>query len=803
MNRSLTALCLLFLPAVLLHTDSAQVSGEASPETCPDRDAPPSAARLSSGAVTSEPLAVTHDELRQPVWRSDRLMVRPAEGASLEKLAHLHQTRVAAPVGPGGWGAVAVPSGEAATDLLLALRADPAVLAVQAEAITRGTSWDTGDALEDAVRYAQWFLKESRHPYWSLSESEQEKTGEVDLSGWVVAVLDSGVAYEDYTDDSGTYLKAESLSQTAFVDPWDFINDDAHPNDDHQHGTHITSLISSQGLIAGVAAGVTVMPVKVLDADNTGTETALVSGLYHAIDSGADVINMSLSFGAGYVPSDALLDALDAAHEAGIVMVAAAGNGAGERVTWPAASPWVIAVAATTLKGSDRKLKETSYSNNSPQVDISAPGGAVEEDADEDGLVDGLLAESFALNSPTQTGLWLNAGTSQAAAVVSGAAVHLLQAGAAPWQVRAALQLTANDNLSGRQEEGVGSGSLDLRKAQEAVEDQDDKIQNNHRYFAAILPYLKGKIDDDEVEPRALLSLVDESGALAKDMEVIGTVTGSSTEVFKCKTNGEGTCEVHLDKVARLDDSGELAALAWSWRVEVVVKDHISHHPGGLLFATDTLELIAAAMLSGEDDLALPALYWPDTDDEHLGDIRESYVVFDLSTTSVPAALLLSSESLSAAEITADELDLDGTGLADSPIGPLSIRRITLDGTGLADSPIGPLSLQELSFIALKGSGDDVSALGFHGLHLFQSTEGTGLSSSPLGFDSEPILLGRGAATIADLADSSMADILDGGWVIGSGYPGATLLEASGMVGVTVDWSEHTSASVEVTESEL
>ena len=79
---------------------------------------------------------------------------------------------------------------------------------------------------------------------------------------------------------------------------------------------------------------------------NVGSELALVEGLYWAADHGADVISMSLSFGLDYVPSPALLAALQYAHDGGVVMLAAAGNDGAKAISWPAASPLVIAVAA-------------------------------------------------------------------------------------------------------------------------------------------------------------------------------------------------------------------------------------------------------------------------------------------------------------------------------------------------------------------------------------------------------------------------------------------------------------------------
>ena len=220
--------------------------------------------------------------------------------------------------------------------------------------------------------------------------------------------------------------------------PADFVNDDAHANDDHQHGTHIASLIASDGRVQGIAPRVSIMPVKVLDGDNVGTEAALVKGIRHAVNEGAHVINMSLTLGAD-PPSDDLLDALEDAHRAGVVLVSASGNDGAARVTWPAASPWVVAVGAT-VQGEDGELEPARYSNRSKELDVLAPGGDLTVDRDHDGYVDGLLAESIQRGDPNRVSFWLMAGTSQAAALTSGLAVHLLDEGLTPDQVYARLR---------------------------------------------------------------------------------------------------------------------------------------------------------------------------------------------------------------------------------------------------------------------------------------------------------------------------------------------------------------------------
>lgn len=276
-----------------------------------------------------------------------------------------------------------------------------------------------------------------RSHQWHL-ESLAAGDGLKNPGRWVVAVLDTGVAYGSAVRGGVRYVPAPTLSGSRIVAPADFVNHDAEAFDDHQHGTHVASLIASDGEVQGVAPGVSLMPVKVLDHTNSGTEDALIAGIRHAIDHGADVINMSLTLGPE-PPSKELLDVLRDAWQAGIVMVSASGNEGASRVTWPAASPWVIAVGASVADETGA-VRRARYTNHSAALDVLAPGGDLTVDRDHDGFVDGLLAESIQQGDPSHVSFWLMAGTSQAAALTSGVAVHLLDDGLSPSEVVSALR---------------------------------------------------------------------------------------------------------------------------------------------------------------------------------------------------------------------------------------------------------------------------------------------------------------------------------------------------------------------------
>jgi subtilisin family serine protease len=155
------------------------------------------------------------------------------------------------------------------------------------------------------------------------------------------------------------------------VDGWDFVNGDGHPNDDEGHGTHVCGTIaqtSDNGLgVAGVAPGVTVMPVKVLNSAGSGTHEWIADGIYYAVDNGADIISMSL----GGPSSSTMEDAVSYAYNSGVTVFAASGNDGTLGCDFPAAyDDYVVAVGATQYDEG-----RVPYSNYGSSLDVVAPGG--------------------------------------------------------------------------------------------------------------------------------------------------------------------------------------------------------------------------------------------------------------------------------------------------------------------------------------------------------------------------------------------------------------------------------------------
>jgi serine protease len=190
--------------------------------------------------------------------------------------------------------------------------------------------------------------------------------------GVVVAVLDTGVAYANRRH----FRISPDFYRYQFVAGHDFVAHNRYPNDRNGHGTDVAGTIAEatnngRGL-TGLAYGVRIMPVRVLNSEGNGDAATIAKGVRFAVDHGARVINLSLEFPGGITASDIpeLISALHYAYRHRVVVVAAAGNEAHSAAAYPARARDVIAVGATTEHGC-----LASYSNFGTGVTIVAPGG--------------------------------------------------------------------------------------------------------------------------------------------------------------------------------------------------------------------------------------------------------------------------------------------------------------------------------------------------------------------------------------------------------------------------------------------
>ena len=192
---------------------------------------------------------------------------------------------------------------------------------------------------------------------WNLvmiGQPEAEKHS--DGTGVSVAVLDTGV---DYTHPE---IAARFTSEKGF----DAISG-GDPIDRHGHGTHVAGIVAGKNV--GVARAATLYAVKVLSDYGSGSDGSVMRGIDWATRKDAGVINMSLG---GPGRSQAFQLVVNAAHEKGVVLVAAAGNSGREEASYPAAYEHVISVAAL-----DQNKERANFSTKHKTLDVSAPGVSI------------------------------------------------------------------------------------------------------------------------------------------------------------------------------------------------------------------------------------------------------------------------------------------------------------------------------------------------------------------------------------------------------------------------------------------
>jgi len=337
--------------------------------------------------------------------------------------------------------------------LMRELAADPEIEYVEANQ-TAAALFTPNDPY--FINGAQWNLRQVKAPAaWDIDPGAGD--------GVIVAVLDTGVAYEDYNDGMQTYSRMPDLSATTFVPGWDCVSEDDHPNDDNGHGTHVAGVIAqttNNGYgAAGLAFGARIMPVKVLNKYGFGDSFNVAEGIRWAADHGAKVINLSLGFDR---PSLAVKEAVDYARNVKkVTLIAAAGNDAENPryaggLMYPARYSSVISVGATRYG-----KKRAAYSQYGSALDIMAPGGemGLGLDMNSDGYPDGIVQETIG-------GFYWAEGTSLAAPHVAAAAAMVIAGGVTrPAGVYRALTRGATDLGRKGRDTRYGYGLLNVAAA--------------------------------------------------------------------------------------------------------------------------------------------------------------------------------------------------------------------------------------------------------------------------------------------------------------------------------------------------
>jgi serine protease len=452
---------------------------------------------IAAGSAAAQPPARVIVTLKPdaPLLREQAMSARESASAvaqAAQRRAERLAARAGVPLSSGTAiserSQVVMASGIDAATLARRLAADPEVLHAAVDQRRRALRVPTdplyaqGPASGRGPEAGQWYLRAPTAELRSAIDAEAAWQRVTGLPGVVVGVLDTGVL-ADHLDLAGVVLPGyDMVSDVATAndgngrdadagDPGDWISGEENAarggpfegcgaSGSSWHGTKIAGLIGAiadngQGM-AGTAFGVRLLPVRVLGKCG-GYDSDIQAGMRWAAGlsvpglplnpNPARIVNLSLggsgacSAATGYPAVVAELQA------AGTVVVAAAGNSAGQAVGLPANCPGVIAVAGLRHAGT-----KVGYSDLGPAIAISAPAGnCINIGRNEPCLYPILTASNSGATQPNAGGsIWTDGvdpstGTSFAAPLVAGSAALMLSARPQlqPEEVRSLMQSAA------------------------------------------------------------------------------------------------------------------------------------------------------------------------------------------------------------------------------------------------------------------------------------------------------------------------------------------------------------------------
>jgi serine protease len=216
------------------------------------------------------------------------------------------------------------------------------------------------DVASAEPNYKRYFMAQNQP--WGISDTQSDLLSDGDAANMTVCIIDSG--YERANPD----LNANNATGTNNSGTGNWFQNGG------SHGTHVAGTIAAVNNSEGVVG---IMPntnvnlhiIKVFNAAGWGYTDELVDAVDRCVTSGAKVINMSLG-GAG--SSNIERNSLQAAANAGVLLVAASGNDGDSTLSYPASYDSVMAVGAV-----DQNRQHAEFSQYTSQVEISAPGEAI------------------------------------------------------------------------------------------------------------------------------------------------------------------------------------------------------------------------------------------------------------------------------------------------------------------------------------------------------------------------------------------------------------------------------------------
>lgn len=361
------------------------------------------ALHAASAAAVATPLSVEEPVVEDPSAMPGKLVIgmpSDIDATALNTLLARHGARVERWLLRLGLALVSVPAGDEAT-VATALAAEPAVEFVgHHRRLAR-----IADTPLDEYWSLQWGPAKVAAPAaWDLIEA---------VPSVVIAIIDTGVHMEhvdlrdrqwlnpgesgidlvsgERTCDAPIAYNGEDDDANGYVDDcrgYDFVERDNTPADRNGHGTVVAGIAAaavnnpdsadpgSYEGIAGMGRNAHFMALRSLDAYGRGYALDIAEAIDYAAASGAQVVNLSLTYPPTTPPSSAdvliLQKAVEAAQASGVLLVAAAGNEKYNGIDYPARFPGVLAVGAST-----RQDARAAFSNYGSRLDLLAPGEGI------------------------------------------------------------------------------------------------------------------------------------------------------------------------------------------------------------------------------------------------------------------------------------------------------------------------------------------------------------------------------------------------------------------------------------------
>jgi serine protease AprX len=372
---------------------------------------------------------------------------------------------------------------ELPADRLGALRTTGGVRSVSADATVRLSSsgWSS-DGSGEQNTMSTVAATTGASTIWSRTDSQGRKiTGK----GIGVALIDSGVAPVKGLTGPGKVINGPDLSFESQAPNLRYL-------DTYGHGTHMAGIIAGQdpppaagtnspkpAPFSGMAPDATLINMKVAAVDGAVDVSQVIAAIdwvvTHRNDPGLNIRVLNLSFGTDSTQDprlDPMSYAVEAAWRKGIVVVVAAGNDGptATRLSMPAANPYVLSVGASDGLGTSSKYDDvvadfSTKGSSARHPDLVAPGKSVISLRNPNSYID-LNYPTGLVPGDTESRLFRGSGTSQATAVVSGAAALLLQQRPTltPDQVKTLLTSTAT-SMPKADPIGQGAGQLNLAAA--------------------------------------------------------------------------------------------------------------------------------------------------------------------------------------------------------------------------------------------------------------------------------------------------------------------------------------------------